>query len=303
MASAQPSWHSSSCLEKVLEHRFVAELTSALWLGGIRDFEVLRSEVDSHGYDLVIEAHGVLRHIQLKTMVRGGKRRDVSVNLRLAGKPSGCIVWFTHDPLTLALGPFHWFGGAPGEPLPDVGTRHAKHTKGNAAGTKGLRPAHRLVPRTAFRSVPSMSELAGLLFGTPPVHGSAAARIAELELLRRHLTRQQTEGPAWLEEVRVGRFEAIPNSLDWNTSVEFAHLIDGYRLVEELGLGDALTFEWNQLTAAQVSGEWAGGPARLWATVFLEHRRWRMSPIDPDADATALLDRLCRQVRESLIGI
>src|SRR6476620_10460783 len=73
MATAQPSWHASSCLEKVLEHRFLAELTSALWLGGVRDFEVLRSDVDSHGYDLVIEANGILRHIQLKAMVCGGK--------------------------------------------------------------------------------------------------------------------------------------------------------------------------------------------------------------------------------------
>lgn len=302
MATAQPSWHASSCLEKVLEHRFVAELTSALWLQGVPDFEVLRSEVDSHGYDLVIEAGGILRHIQLKAMVKGGKRRDVSVNVRLASKPSGCIVWLTYDPLTLAFGPFHWLGSLPGEPLPYLGTRLAKHTKGNADGAKNVRPGHRVVPRTAFLAVASIGELAGLLFGAPPdLPPVPNGMTDELELLHNHLARQREPVRwEWLETVRDGRFEEIPESLDWNSSVEFAHLVDGYGLVEELGLGDPFSFEWEQLCAAEVSGEWTGGPARLWALLFLEHRRWRTSPIDPYPEMIALLDRLCRQVRDSL---
>ncbi|HEX6372902.1 MAG TPA: hypothetical protein VF006_28525 [Longimicrobium sp.] len=44
----------------------------------------------------------------------------MGINLRLAERPSGCVVWIWFDPDTLALGPFYWFGGAAGEPLPDI---------------------------------------------------------------------------------------------------------------------------------------------------------------------------------------
>jgi hypothetical protein len=55
----------------------------------LRDFEILRSEVDSHGYDLVIEASRNICHIQLKALRNGGKRSDVALSTRLAAKPSG----------------------------------------------------------------------------------------------------------------------------------------------------------------------------------------------------------------------
>ena len=304
MATIQPSWHASSCLEKVLEHRFVAELTSALWLQGVTDFEVLRSEVDSHGYDLVIEAGGVLRHIQLKDMVQGGKRRDVSINFRLAGKPSGCIIWFTYNPQTLTLGPFHWFGGLPGEPLPDVGTPPAKHTKGTSLGAKNVRPCHREVARTRFRAVAYVGELVDLLFGTAPEaadgRGSGAHAV---NFLRRNIADAVVpERPAWLPAVRAGDFTAIPQDLKWDNSVEFAHLIEGYELVDRLGLGNPFKLAERQLKAATKSGHWSGDAAQLWVALFLEHRRWRTSTFDPGPEMTALLDRLCQQVRQSLIA-
>jgi hypothetical protein len=169
--------HSSSALEKVLEHRFVAELSTTLWKRRISDFEVLRSEVDRHGYDLVIEANGILRHVQLKAMRQGGKRAEVALNRRLAAKPSGCVVWMIYDPVTLAPGPFLWFGGEPGKPLPELGDRVAHHTKGNAEGTKTPRPDHRVVRKSAFEMVGSMDELVERLFGKAPapVHSARAA--------------------------------------------------------------------------------------------------------------------------------
>lgn len=224
----------------MLEHRFVAELTSALWLDGIRDFEVLRSEVDSHGYDLVIEAGGVLRHIQLKAMVRGGRRRDVSINLRLAAKPSGCVIWFTYNPETLALGPFHRFGGLPGEPLPDPGPRMVKHSKGTLLGAKSVRPGHREVARTRFRAVAYVGELVDLLFGTAPqVEDGRGSGAHAIDFLRRNIANAVIpERPAWLPAVRAGDFTAIPQDLKWDNSIEFAHLIEGYELVDRLGLGN-----------------------------------------------------------------
>ena len=230
------------------------------------------------------------------------KRSAVSVNLRLASKPSGCLVWFTYDPLTLALGPFQWFGNSPGKALPDVGARLARHTKGNAEGTKSARPGHRVLPRGAFRAVGSVGELVDLLFGAPPAPPPDVSD-DQVALLHRHLARSEPQGgPSWLAAVRTGRFEAIPETLGWQTSVEFAHLVDGYGMVGELGLGDAFAFEWAQLSSAQASGKWEGGSAQLWATLFLEHRRWRMSGTGPDAEAEQLLDGLCIQLRAALLA-
>ena len=305
MASAQPSWHASSCLEKVLEHRFVAGLTSALWLGGIRDFEVLRSDVDSHGYDLVVEVGGILRHIQLKAMVEGGKRRQVNVNLRLAGKPSGCIIWFNYNPQTLALGPFRWFGGPPGEPLPDVGPRLVKHTKGNSDGIKNVRDGHRALALNSFWAVACIDELVDLLFGASPVTDDLVVSGARaIELLRREIASGAIpERPHWLRAVSDGDFHKIPGNLCWDNSVEFAHLIQGYDLAERLGFDDPFNFAERQLNTAMANGQWSGDAAGLWISLFLEHRRWRMSPIAPDPHMTALLDGLCQQLRESLISL
>lgn len=155
----------SSGLEKVLEHRFVAELATSLWIEGCRDIELLRSEVDAHGYDLVIEAKGTMRHIQLKSMVAGGKKQHVTMNTRLAAKPSGCVVWFDYDPQTLELGPFRWFGALPGVGLPDTGDTIARHSKANALGQKNLRSGHRVIRKSRFQQVGTMEELLRLLFG------------------------------------------------------------------------------------------------------------------------------------------
>lgn len=294
MASIIPAYLHSSGLEKVLEHRFIAELTSCLWLSGCRDFEVLRSEVDANGYDLAVEARGVLRHIQLKSMVRGGKKRHVTVNTRLGAKSAGCVIWYDYDPATLDLGPFRWFGTLPGLGLPDCGEKVARHAKADATGSKGLRAGHRVVTRSRFTEVPTVAKLLPFLFG---YHARD-----EIGFLGNSISGLSDGAePAWLHEVRAGNFDAIPTDLSWLDSVHLAHLIDGYRLTTNLGLGDPFEFEERQLAHAGESGRWAGGPAVLWTTLFLEHRRWRSaSPIEPGPEMETLLDRLCLQLVASL---
>jgi len=39
----------------------------------------------------------------------------------------------------------------------------------------------------------------------------------------------------WLELVRAGDFSSLPRTLDWESSCDLAHLIDGYALVEAVG--------------------------------------------------------------------
>ena len=69
----------SGAREKILEHRLVSDLAELMMRRGVA-IDVMRGEFDAHGHDVVLEAAGVLRHVQLKAMVTGGKRRDVNVN-------------------------------------------------------------------------------------------------------------------------------------------------------------------------------------------------------------------------------
>lgn len=155
----------SHTLESILEHRFLADCGSILWSRGIYDFEVLHAESDNAGYDIVIEANGVVRHIQLKSMVSGGRRARINVHQALSNKPSGCVIWIIYNLEDLSAQQFLWFGGKAGEPLPDIGDRVVKHSRANAKGVKGVRPALRNVPKGWFDKIETMEELIALLFG------------------------------------------------------------------------------------------------------------------------------------------
>jgi hypothetical protein len=99
----------SSYREKLIEHLFVAELLKLSWLHHGCLLEIATPEVDNAGYDLIAEESGLVRHIQLKTSVIGGKTASQKVHTRLAEKPSGCVVWIYFDEKTLELGPFLYF--------------------------------------------------------------------------------------------------------------------------------------------------------------------------------------------------
>ncbi len=284
--------------EKVIEHVFLAELSRALLLKSRIPFEVLRSEFDANGYDLVVEAGGILRHIQLKAGRLGGKRANVGINTALSGKPGGCVVWMMVDEATLKLGPFYWLGGAPGEPLPSLGDKVARHTKGDSTGVKAFRPGMRVVRKGQFTRLETIEQVAERLFGSPLTDG--------LEHLRHRLADRGAEplltGPEhdWLAAVSGGQFSAIPTDLDWEGSAHFAHLIDGFVLAGEMGVDDPYAFANGTLADAQATGHWRGSPARLWLALFMEHRRWRQSDSEPGREAVALLDRLVATLVASL---
>lgn len=166
MAATEHSIY-ASYREALLEHLFAGEVMRHLWLSGVHRMEVLKPQVDDGGYDLVLEAGGITRHVQLKSSHQGSSTAQVNVNLRLMEKPSGCVVWTIFHPDTLHLGPFLWFGGAPGKKLPDVRDfKVAKHAKGNAEGVKLRRPNIRVVPLRHFERVGSIPELIEKLFGS-----------------------------------------------------------------------------------------------------------------------------------------
>lgn len=165
--NGQPAGTSqSSTREKVLEHLFVGDLLRCLWRQGAHDIEVLRAEVDKGGYDLVLEANGVIRHVQLKSSHREAATQRVGININLARKPSGCVLWIQFDPASMELGPFLWFGSEPGKALPPLGDRIGKHTKGDKDGRKAERPNIRVLTRGQFQALPTIEAVARALFGT-----------------------------------------------------------------------------------------------------------------------------------------
>ncbi|MGM7317556.1 hypothetical protein [Idiomarina sp. ST10R2A5] len=155
----------SSYRERLIEHLFVGELLKHSWRCNSFSVEVAKPEVDNSGYDLIIESKGIIRHVQLKSAFIGAKTARQTVHLSLGAKPSGCVVWVYFDKDTLELGPFLFFGGRPGFPLPDISDyRVAKHTKGNADGLKAERPNLRTLNKGEFKKFSTFDELYNELF-------------------------------------------------------------------------------------------------------------------------------------------
>lgn len=155
----------SSFREKLIEHLFVGELLKLSWLEGGCSLEIAKPEVDNRGYDLIVENNGIIRHIQLKAAHLDAKAAKQKVHIALSSKPSGCVVWVYFDEKTLELGPFLFFGGSFGSPLPCIeGCRVAKHTKANAEGVKAERPAIREVTKAQFVKYSTVQEIYDLLF-------------------------------------------------------------------------------------------------------------------------------------------
>jgi hypothetical protein len=155
----------SSFREKLIEHLFIGELLKISWQRKNYSLEIATPEVDDQGYDIIAEANGVLRHIQLKAAYSQASTASQKVHMALSAKPSGCIIWVYFNENTLDLGPFLFFGGKAGEALPDIsGFKVGKHTKGNAQGKKAQRPKIRVINKGQFTKYDSIHELYDVLF-------------------------------------------------------------------------------------------------------------------------------------------
>jgi len=156
----------SSYREKLIEHLFVGELLKLAWKEDDCQLEVGKPEVDNSGYDVIFEAKKVIRHVQLKASYLGGSTSRQKVHIKLADKPSGCVVWIYFDEDTLELGPFYFYGGDPGQPLPSLDQlKTARHTKGNQDGFKAERPNMKIVNKGAFTKFENVSDIYEALFG------------------------------------------------------------------------------------------------------------------------------------------
>jgi len=282
-ASDLTSAHLSTAREKVLEHRLASDLAVLMLKRGV-SIDILRSEHDSQGYDVVLEAGGVIRHVQLKASREGGKRRHVDISVRLRAKLSGCVVWMSYDPLTLTITALRWFGGRPGEPLPDLGNTVTRHSKGDSEGTKNRRPAMRNVSIAKFENLKNLSELADRLFG-PALSEATSNAVAQLQLQYGQRWRSRLAG------------ELVGTTFE--TSVHWAHMIDGYGVLEQMMELDPVA--WLDARAEQAGHALSDDVGLLWTQLFLEHRRWRMAlPTEPEAEQRCCLDALAGRTASAI---
>lgn len=106
-----------------------------------------------------------MRHVQLKASVAGGSTSTQKINVALSKKPGGCVIWIIVDPDTLEPVEYLWFGAPPGEDLPDLGDKRARHSKANSEGFKAEREALRVVNKGRFTRLKSIHEVFVALFG------------------------------------------------------------------------------------------------------------------------------------------
>ena len=147
-----------------MEYIFLSKLCAYAWQSD-RFVEAARAHTDAFGYDIVLSCADVTRHVQLKASKFSGATRQQNVNVALASKPSGCVLWLLVNDDTLEPRKFLWFGDQPHRPLPELGDNLAKHTKANADGKKTLRPALRTLSKSKFETLNTIDEVFSRLFG------------------------------------------------------------------------------------------------------------------------------------------
>ena len=103
--------------------------------------------------------------MQLKASFLGATTSRVDISVSLKSKLSGCVVWIWFDPETLELDHFLFFGDPQRGPLPDLGDKVAKHSKGDRYGNKAQRPNLRTINKGRFRRIEHIADLATELFG------------------------------------------------------------------------------------------------------------------------------------------
>lgn len=158
-------YENSSFRENLIDHLLIGELLKESWQTDDCALEISKPEVDNSGYDIIAEASGVVRHIQLKASFLGATTARQKVHVDLADKPSGCVLWVYFDQDTLDLGPFLLFSNHAGQPLPSIDNMTvARHSRANADGEKQKRPAIRVVPKGEFDEIQTISSLYNALF-------------------------------------------------------------------------------------------------------------------------------------------
>jgi len=106
--------------------------------------------------------------------------------------------------------------------------------------------------------------------------------------------------PGWVEDVRLGKFESLPDPLTWEMATEFVYLLNGY---EVFGADELGTFANRKSSDMKRQGKWTGSAKDLWLCLFYENRRWRHFGEWPQGSDLENMDDLCRALREALVAL
>ena len=93
----------SSYREKLIEHLLIGELLKFSWKTKDFSLEISKPEVDRSGYDIIAEANGILRYIQLKATFVGSKTATHKIHMPLTKKPSSCLVLVCFNMIIIGL--------------------------------------------------------------------------------------------------------------------------------------------------------------------------------------------------------
>ena len=152
-------YEESRTVEKLMEHIFLAEVLQECWFQRRQIVEVLRAEVDAAGYDVVLEAAGKIRHVQLKASRQGGKTAKQTINTRLVDREGGCVVWVSYE-VNETKGradlKYRWW---------DSRTQDLPLTVGRNTRTGRERPNTAVLKKSDFELIGDTATLVGRLFG------------------------------------------------------------------------------------------------------------------------------------------
>jgi len=164
MRLSRASSHRSRDRENFIEHVFISEILQECWFVREQPIEILRSEVDAFGYDLVLECNGLIRHVQLKATQTGQSTRKQTINRYLEQKVGGCVVWivFNHraDESRVRLDYLYFGGRRPRDRMPTLGDTPALNPR-----SKTPRKNSRVLDVRQFDAIPTTGELLNRMFG------------------------------------------------------------------------------------------------------------------------------------------
>ena len=85
----------SNFYEQLAEHVFISEILQEAFFRFGKTVEVLHSEIDNSGYDIVLECNGVRSHVQLKTLLMNATTPHLFIRLMLLllKSPAVCMMW------------------------------------------------------------------------------------------------------------------------------------------------------------------------------------------------------------------
>jgi cell division protein FtsL len=173
METIENKTEKSLYFEKLIEHRFISDIMMYCWFKYKTTLEIIHSEIDANGYDLIISYNNVNRYIQLKTSEEDGKTARQNLNISLMKKENPCVIWiirnYDKNRNDFVFSYLFW-GSNIGDPSPNVENyKMAKHTKADIKGNKKERPNIKIISKSKFVKLTSMEKLFEILFIKKPI--------------------------------------------------------------------------------------------------------------------------------------